>query len=104
MSEDGDRDYEANLRASTVTVSALDYVLCQYIARINETLARDRWKQAKLVGLQALLKFTNKHLMRSTSSVAIAPTRWNEFRYCQGRKVVDVTDVVMVKEEQWTLI
>ena len=74
-SEDGDRDYQANLTASTVNVSALDYVIRQYIARINETLVRDRRKQAKSVGLQALLKFTNQHLMRSSSSGAITPAR-----------------------------
>lgn len=57
MSEDSDRDYEAQLAAHGIKVASMDFFVRRHLDRIGETLAREWLREAGPDELQVLLHY-----------------------------------------------
>lgn len=70
LSENSDREYEAQLTANKINVSTMDFFLRQYLDRIGETLAREWLKQAGHDELKVLLQYTTDRSMRPAQTAS----------------------------------
>lgn len=64
LSENSDREYEAQLAANKINVSTMDFFIRQYLDRIGEKLAREWLKQAGNDELKVLLQYTTNRSIR----------------------------------------
>ncbi|OGB23789.1 MAG: hypothetical protein A3I66_21215 [Burkholderiales bacterium RIFCSPLOWO2_02_FULL_57_36] len=60
LSENSDREYEAQLAANKINVSTMDFFMRQYLDRIGEKLAREWLKQAGNDEWKVLLQYTTE--------------------------------------------